>query len=441
YGPLPDAATSTEYAGFGRDCAVDSAIGINEVPGEHAFPAVVDTSEPRTPTLRNLTDGMRITHYLSHFRLAEGGVVRAVLDFCEVLAQRGHDVTVLTSDATDVPGAWKSAVHGRPRLIRLEPPARTTARFTPSDRALIDRTVASSDVLHIHTPWDRTNLTFARAALRHGVPYVLTVHGMLDDWSMDQKPLKKRLYLALSGRRLLEQAAFVHCTAQGELDQAEQWFPEGRGTIAPYIFDLAPFRVLPGPELARRSIPAADVDEPTILFLSRLHHKKQPEVLIDAAAILREEGRAFRVLVAGTGTPEYEAALRQQVLRRGLEDVVHFVGLVLGQEKVSLYERADVFSLPTSQENFGFVLAESLAASTPVVTTKGTDIWRELESSGGAVITEGDAESTARGIAALLDDPALARRMGEVGRAWILDALDPGTIGAKFEALYLRARD
>jgi glycosyltransferase involved in cell wall biosynthesis len=262
---------------------------------------------------------------------------------------------------------------------------------------------------------------------------------MLDDWSMRQKPLKKRLYLALAGRRLLEEAAAIHCTAQGELDQAGRWFGGGRGTVAPYIFDLTPFRTLPGPAASRRAIPTADVDEPTVLFLSRLHHKKQPEVLIDAAAILRAEGRAFRVLLAGTGTPEYEAALKRRVARLGLDDVVHFVGLVLGEEKISLYERADVFSLPTSQENFGFVLAESLAAGTPVVTTRGTDIWQELQSSGGAVITEGNAAATARGIASLLDDPARAGQMGARGRAWVLEALDPAAIGAKFEALYAGA--
>jgi glycosyltransferase involved in cell wall biosynthesis len=273
-----------------------------------------------------------------------------------------------------------------------------------------------------------------------GLPYVLTVHGMLDDWSMAQKPLKKRLYLALAGRRLLEKAAVVHCTARGELDQARQWFPNGNGFVAPYIFDLSPFRDLPGPELARRSIATVAEDVPAILFLSRLHYKKQPEVLIDAAAILRDEGRRFQVLFAGTGEPAYEERLAARVREHRLEDVVHFLGLVLGEQKVSLYQAADVFSLPTSQENFGFVLAEALAACTPVVTTKGTDIWPELEASGGALLTAGDAPSTARGIATLLDDPERARRMGRVGREWVLRTLDPDAVGRRFESIYEGAR-
>ena len=206
--------------------------------------------------------------------------------------------------------------------------------------------------------------------------------------------------------------------------------------MAPYIFDLAPFRDLPGPSLARDSIGAAQTSDPVILFLSRLHYKKQPEVLIDAAAILRDAGRAFRVLIAGTGEPGYEAQLRERVARLNLGDVVHFLGLVVGEEKVSLYQRADVFSLPTSQENFGFVLTESLACGTPAVTTRGTDIWRELEACGGAIVTEGAPEQTAAAIAQLLDDPDRARAMGERGRAWVFEALDPAAIAARFEEIY-----
>ena len=53
---------------------------------------------------------------------------------------------------------------------------------------------------------------------------MLSVHGMLDDWSMAQRRLKKRLFLALAGNRLLRGAAAVHCTAQAELEQARRWF-------------------------------------------------------------------------------------------------------------------------------------------------------------------------------------------------------------------------
>ena len=158
---------------------------------------------------------MRITHYMSRFRLADGGVVRAVLDFCAVLAERGHDVRVLTWDDADIPEAWKRGGESAPSVVHLNPPSRFAARFRGDDLSKIERILEDTDVLHLHTPWDRSNVQFARFARDRNVPYVLTVHGMLDDWCMSQKSAKKRLYLRVAGRALLEGAAAVHCTATG----------------------------------------------------------------------------------------------------------------------------------------------------------------------------------------------------------------------------------
>jgi glycosyltransferase involved in cell wall biosynthesis len=379
---------------------------------------------------------MRIVQAMSRFRLADGGVVRAVIDIATLLAQRGHHVTVITRDATDIPREWKGGGADVPAVLEL---GRGGAPGSLYDRAAlgeIEKAIAAADVVHLHTPWDRANRQMSKLCLARGTPYVITVHGMLDDWSMSQRGLKKRAYLALGGRRVLEKAAFVHCTAQAELDQAKKWFPRGNGRIIPYVVDLAPFRDLPGVELARRTVPHADTDDPIVLFLSRVHEKKRPEVVIDAAAILRDEGVACRTLIAGTGDEAYIASLKERIARLNLGDRVFFTGLVVGVEKISLYQRAAVFVLPTSQENFGLVYTEALACRTPVVATKGTDIWRELESSGGAIIAPGEPGPTADAIRQLLADPARRAAMGERGRTWVFASLDGEHVISQFEAMY-----
>ena len=72
---------------------------------------------------------------------------------------------------------------------------------------------------------------FAKAAFALRKPYIVSVHGMLDDWSMEQKGLKKRIYLWLAGRKLLEQAYRVHTTAEGEAQQAGKWYPRGKSVV------------------------------------------------------------------------------------------------------------------------------------------------------------------------------------------------------------------
>lgn len=387
---------------------------------------------------------MRITHFLTRFNLADGGVVRAVLDMCSLLAARGHDVTVLTCDDTDIPSAWRGNAPNMPRVVRIESPALPLGLFSGAQLKAFDPYLTPGSVLHLHACWTTANNQLARRARRMKVPYILSVHGMLDDWCMAQKTPKKRVYLALGGRRTLEEAAVVHCTAGAELEQSRKWYPRGRGAVVPLIFDLEPYRSLPGTDPADAAFGPAgsgDIDPalPVVLFLSRIHMKKGVDVFIDASAELTRRGIAHRAIIAGTGDQPYESEMRQRVRAAGLEDTIRFVGLVTGAAKVSLYERADVMALPTSQENFGFVFPESLACRTPVITTRGVDIWPELEGSGGAIIANRTPAAFADAIAALLADEGKRARMGEQGRAWVLRHLDPDSIATRFEQMYAEA--
>lgn len=384
---------------------------------------------------------MNILHYLPRIRLEEGGVVRAVIDMAGLLAAHGHGVTVLTFDDADAPEQWKRAEDSAPRLRTIPAPSMPLGLYSRAQLREMRAEVEKCDALHLHTPWERANAQLASLARSAGKPYVLSIHGMLDDWSMSQKSLKKRLYLAIAGRRLLERAAVVHCTAEAEREQSRKWYPAGRALVVPLVFDLSDFRDLPGPGPARRAFPACDSDGPVVLFLSRVHYKKGIEVLIDAAGLLAERGGRFAVVIAGTGEAEYVDSLRARARERAVEDRVHFVGMVTGVEKVSLYQRADVFVLPTSQENFGFVLPEALACRTPAITTKGVDIWPELERSGGAVIVDRTAEATADAIERLLADPDRRREMGEAGRRWVFEHLEPQRVVEAFERMYRRAAD
>lgn len=387
---------------------------------------------------------MRITHFLTRFNLADGGVVRAVLDMCALLAARGHEVTVLTCDATDVPDSWKSGGEGVPAVRLVDAPRLPGGFFARAQLGAIEPLVGRSDVVHLHACWTTANNQLGRMCRRAGTPYVLSVHGMLDDWCMAQKTPKKKIYLALGGRKTLEEAALVHCTAGAELEQSGKWYPRGTGVVVPLIFDLEPYRDLPGPGLADAAFGGSgtgDIDDdlPVVLFLSRIHMKKGVDVLVRMAGELKSRGVACRTLIAGTGDGPYEREIRGLISELGLSDEVRLLGLVTGETKVSLYERADVFALPTSQENFGFVFPESLACRTPVVTTRGVDIWPELAESGGAVISERTAGDFADAVAGLLADADRRGVMGESGRAWVLEYLNPDAIAARFEGMYADA--
>lgn len=364
---------------------------------------------------------MRILHYAPRILLSEGGVTRAVLDMCLLLAERGHEVTLLCQEGKDAPRDWIEGAPNRPRVIETAPAGSALARFSKPQLDMVAPFVTEADVIHLHAMWQPEHLQIVSVAGCR--PYVLTPHGHLDRWSMSQSKAKKIAYMALFGRRLLRGASCVHCTAKGELDQACAWFDHGKGRVVPLPFDTSDFEHLPGRSIADRELDLPG--GPLVLFLSRLHYKKGPEILIDAIRLLGERGVGASLVFAGTGEDQYVSTLRARCAEAGIAEQVRFLGLVTGECKLSLYQRADVLALPTSQENFGLVFPESLACGTPVVTTKGVDIWPELEASGGAIIAERTAVGFAHAVERLLVDPALCENMGERGRLWVFQALDP----------------
>jgi glycosyltransferase involved in cell wall biosynthesis len=377
-----------------------------------------------------LEERYRCVHYLHRVRLLEGGRVRAALDICSSLARRGHQVTLLTTDATDLPPGWLSGENNLPRAVAIPVPRLLGALPIEAESA-----IRSAHVLHLHHPWDLSDLLLARGANRLQIPYIVSVHGVLAEWSLRQKWLKKWLFLALVGRRFLAGAARVHCTAVAELEQASRFLRHGSGIVMAYPIDLSSFAELPGTERALSEYPELTGDTPRLLFLSRLHPKKRPDLLVEAAARLERAGQPCQLILAGPGEPAYVAELKQLALERGLARRVLFPGMVNGPTKVSLFQAADVFVLPTSQENFGIVLLEAMAAGTPVITTRGVDIWQELQSA-GAVIVDQDPAQIATAIRSLIADLPMARQRGQQGREWVFRELDADRVIGAYERMY-----
>jgi glycosyltransferase involved in cell wall biosynthesis len=377
---------------------------------------------------------MKIVHVELTMRLADGGVVRAVLDLAGAVAAQGHDVTLMACTTDDVPDPWKAGEPGVPGLVTLPTPSRPMRRFSRAQLTRATEVIADADVLHLHGAWTPSNLQFAAIARAHNVAYVISPHGMLDDWTIAQGLWKKKLFLALGGRRWLERAGAVHCTAAAELEQSSKWFPRGRGVVVPLFLDIDQYTDLPGPELAHAAWPELAADEPTVLFLSRLHVKKGIELLLDAIELLAQRSTPARLLIAGAGDPAYEREIRERASRLG--DRVRFLGFVSGPEKISLLQAADLFALPSHQENFGYALFEALAAETVVVTSRDVDTWPEVVESGGGVAIERDAALLADTICSLLGDPDRCAAMGRAGRAWVLKNLHPDTVVSRYQELY-----
>ena len=116
-------------------------------------------------------------------------------------------------------------------------------------------------------------------------------------------------------------------------------------------------------------------DHPIILFLGRLHYKKGFDLLIPAFAQLKDQNA--RLVIAGPDGG-FQSEIKQMLQQHGLTDRALFTGMLRDQQRVEAFVDADLFVLPSYQENFGIAVIESLAAGCPVIISDQVNICREL---------------------------------------------------------------
>jgi len=225
------------------------------------------------------------------------------------------------------------------------------------------------DIFHGNGLWQYPVHRMAQFARKRNIPYILSPHGMLEPWALNSHRLKKQIGLFLFQFKDLEKATCLHATSFMEAENIRKLGFKNPIAIIPNGIDLTEFK-LPGLKEANESR--------TLLFLSRIHPKKGIEILIEAWSLIDTSIRkSWQVKIAGNGEPQYLASLKKLIEDKGLENEILIIGAKFGKEKLSTYQQADLFVLPTYSENFGIVIAEALACGVPVITTKGTP-WEEL---------------------------------------------------------------
>lgn len=162
-------------------------------------------------------------------------------------------------------------------------------------------------------------------------------------------------------------------------------------------------------------------EPPRIVSIGRLVEKKGFGVLVNACALLRDRGTAFRCEIIGGG--EFEADLRELVRAHRLDDVVVLTGSLTTEAVAERLRHAAVVALPCIVAEDGNVdalptaLLEGMASGVPLVSTKLSGIPEIIvDGENGLLVEPGDAAALADALGAILSDPVRAASMGEAGR-------------------------
>ncbi len=352
-----------------------------------------------------------------------GGPPVKVRALSEGLARRGHQVTVLTADwglekrlqtqeekitAERSPFGWRREENGVQAIYVPTWMRYRRVSWNPAVKRYCRARLQNFDVVHIFGLYDLLGPAVAAACRKRNLPYVLEPIGMFVP--IVRSLWLKRMYHAVWGRRLLQGASAVIATSEQEVEELVfGGLPRTRVVLRRNGVEVPPS----WPERGKfRKSQGILPEEKLVLFLGRLSTKKSPDLLLKAFAELsgRSSGIPMTLVFAGPDEGGIKSKLEQMASQLGVRTKVQFVGPIFGEMKWAAYRDADVFVLPSQNENFGNSAAEAVAAGTPVIATEQCGIAPLLADEAGLVVRH-DQVTLSNALERILIEPELGSRL------------------------------
>jgi glycosyltransferase involved in cell wall biosynthesis len=375
---------------------------------------------------------------------AYGGPPRMVFDVARALVQRGHEVTVCTTDALDKGTrieALEEISHGV-HVVRFRNLSNWVAFhlkiFTPRGlRPWLNEHVREFDVVHLFDARTLLNGWAAQAAAAHGVPFFASVWGSLprgEGWRALIKDRYDRAYGAIH----YGQAAGL--LAQNEHEAAlyaEYGGPRERVKIWPLGVDPHDFEPQPAAGAFRARLDIPD-DAPLVLFVGRISELKGLDPLLRAFANAKRSVPAARLAIVGRDDG-YLARMHALARELGIADSLHFVGPLYGKEVLPAYVDADLFAItPTHFEETSLASLAACAVGTPVLINDRCGIpWLDEYHAGRCVPHSLEALSAA--LSELLGDRTALAQMGTNAKRMVQERFLLPRVVDQVEALYREA--
>jgi glycosyltransferase involved in cell wall biosynthesis len=385
---------------------------------------------------------MRIVHVVLGYYPSQiwGGVPPVVDTLSKNLHERGHDVAVLATNILDYhssiyPDSRWGEWNGVPVLyLKTHWRGRRNNSvgfiWTP-DLWRYRHVFRDADIVHMHGYRTFMFVGATLLAWRYNVPLLVQPHGSLP--SEFGRVRLKKVFDRTIGPFMLRRADKCIALATSEAALLNKYGVAQEKVVTlgnPLDTSLCP--VLPDPQVFRQRF-ALGADEKMVLFLSRLHEKKGPDLLIRAVAAL--DRADVRLCMVGPDDG-FEATARELVRDLGIQDRVTFTGPLYGEEKFAAYRAADVYVLSTrGAEGLPMTVLEALYAGTPVITTSTTDISGLIHERAGTAI-EFDVDSLKQALEDIIDNPARRAAYAQQAPMLIKEHFEPDTIVARLEKLY-----
>jgi glycosyltransferase involved in cell wall biosynthesis len=382
---------------------------------------------------------MRILHVLANLAPRYGGPPKACFEMARSTAKLGHALSIYTTNQdgptelnvpTDSP-VYRDGVEicyfpiQHPRFWGFSLPLALQLRSA----------VKEHDIVHIHSLYLFHDLVAPHYCRKYDVPYLITPHGTLDPVLFQRHRLRKRVMELAFEDRNFKHAAAIHFTAEEEERSAKAHTLGAPGIVIPIGLDLAEYENLPAPGTFRARYPETR-GKKIILFLGRINFKKGLDILVQAFSAVAQSRDDVHLVIAGPDNDGFEKKVHAWLRDEKVHDRTTFTGMLEGDDKLAVLGDADVFVLPSYDENFGFSVVEAMVCGVPVIISDKVAIWPEVETGGAGKVVPCDVNRFAEGMLSLLNSPDVAQRMGENGKTLVRKRFQWSSVALDLETAY-----
>ena len=362
---------------------------------------------------------MKILHVIASVNPTGGGPCESLKKFGLIIESWGHTVEVVCLDSPD--SDWLLSY---PFKVYALGPAFTGYLYSKQLIPWLKASAASYDYIIVKGIWQYSSfgtwcaLTWLRNRGYKTPPYFVFTHGMLDPWfkrTYPLKHLKKWLYWPWAEYRVLRDAKAVLFTCEEERILAREsfWLYKCNEVVVNYGTSEPPQDITHQTKCFLAKYPELE-SKRIFLFLSRIHKKKGCDLLLNAFAQVAKTDPSLHLVMAGPDQTGWQSELKVMAQKLGIDQQITWTGMLEGDHKWGAFRVAEVFVLPSHQENFGIAVAEALACSVPVLISNKVNIWREIEADGAGLVANDDMAGTTDLLRQWLDlSPTQQKIMGE----------------------------
>ncbi|MEM9502325.1 MAG: glycosyltransferase [Cyanobacteria bacterium P01_E01_bin.43] len=352
---------------------------------------------------------------------AYGGTVTATVNLCRALVAQGVSVTVWTTNC-DGQGGVVDVDLGREYSL-----GGVTVRYFSTNFekrkafwswGMVQHAkvhIRDFDIVDMSMIWQLTGPIIAHIARTRGVPYIVTPHSSLMAhafWGVGNQKIKQTFW-RLFGARMVHGATKLHYLCNGEERESRR------------VIDLPHYTIPNGVAVPERSNKARNravvrarhgigPDSFVLLYLGRIHPKKQLHLVLEAIPLLVGAGANIKLLIVGNvEDSDYHARLKSLEAVHELQDQIIWCPPIPHGEVTSYYHAGDMLVLTSLIEGVSMAVTEAMAEGLPLLGSSGIANADDLAADGAGIIADQTPAAIARAIRKVLDDPATLTELQE----------------------------